>query len=326
MEKHNDKKLEIEVLVDQAWRANEKSERYYEMTYAGATSFLRRKYSRELKDIDFAVSGVPFDCAVTNRPGCRLGPRAIRSASVELASLNSYPFGFDPFKFINVVDYGDCYLNTHEPSSIEVAIYNHAKTIIKSGTKMLTFGGDHFISLPLLRAHVGTYGPVSLLQFDSHCDTWEPQGPIDHGTMFLTAVNEGLINIDSSIQVGLRTHNDLDVGIEVIDIRYIHENGIKKSIERILKRIGKSKCYLTFDIDVLDPAFAPGTGTPVCGGLATWQALEFIRSLSSIDFIGMDLVEVSPPFDHSEITSMAAATIAHDWLCVMADKKRKLNL
>jgi agmatinase len=269
---------------------------------------------------------VPFDSAVTNRPGCRLGPRAIRASSVELASLNSYPFGIDPFQHINVIDYGDCYLNTHKPESIEGSIYQHAKSIIKSGTKMLTFGGDHFISLPLLRAHAEVYGPVSLLQFDSHCDTWEPQGPIDHGTMFLTAVNEGLINVDNSIQVGLRTHNKLDVGIEVIDIRYIHEHGIKKSVERILKRIAETKCYLTFDIDFLDPAFAPGTGTPVCGGVATWQALEFIRSLENINFVGMDLVEVSPPFDHAEITSMAAATVAHDWICIMANQKRKLNL
>ena len=141
--------------------------------------------------------------------------------------------------------------------------------------------------------------------------------------MFLTAVNEGLINVDTSIQVGLRTHNDLDVGIEVIDVRYIHENGIKKSVERILKRINKTNCYMTFDIDFLDPAFAPGTGTPVCGGVATWQALEFIRSLEEINFVGMDLVEVSPPYDHAEITSMAAATVAHDRICIMADKQRK---
>ena len=312
-----------EVLVDQAWRAGDRSKRFYEMTYAGATSFLRRKYSKELNEVDIAVSGVPFDSAVTNRPGCRLGPRAIRSSSVELASLNSYPFGFDPFQHLNVIDYGDCYLNTHKPETIEEAIFTHAKSIIDTNTKMLTFGGDHFISLPLLRAHAEKYGPLSLLQFDSHCDTWEPQGPIDHGTMFLTAVNEGLINVDTSIQVGLRTHNDLDVGIEVIDVRYIHENGIKKSVERILKRINKTNCYMTFDIDFLDPAFAPGTGTPVCGGVATWQALEFIRSLEEINFVGMDLVEVSPPYDHAEITSMAAATVAHDWICIMADKQRK---
>ena len=210
-----------EVLVDQAWRAGDRSKRFYEMTYAGATSFLRRKYSKELNGVDIAVSGVPFDSAVTNRPGCRLGPRAIRSSSVELASLNSYPFGFDPFQHLNVIDYGDCYLNTHKPETIEEAIFTHAKSIIDTNTKMLTFGGDHFTSLPLLRAHAEKYGPLSLLQFDSHCDTWEPQGPIDHGTMFLTAVNEGLINVDTSIQVGLRTHNDLDVGIEVIDVRYI---------------------------------------------------------------------------------------------------------
>ena len=310
-------------LVDQAWYQDKSNSIDYEMTYAGATSFLRRPYSKNLDNVDIAITGIPFDSAVTNRPGCRLGPRAIRSASVELASLKSYPFGFDPFDLIDVVDYGDCYLNPHDPSSIEGAIFNHANKIINSNTKLLSFGGDHFISLPLLRAHAKKYGPLSLLQFDSHCDTWEPQGPMDHGTMFLTAVNEGLIDVKSSIQVGLRTHNDLDVGIEIIDVRFIHENGIKKVLERIYKRIGGKKCYLTFDIDVLDPAFAPGTGTPVSGGIASWQALEFIRGLMNINFVGMDLVEVSPPFDHAEITSIAAATIAHDWLCIMAKKNKK---
>ena len=323
MEKTSNKKDDTDILVDQAWRSKGDTSRYFEMTYAGATSFLRRKYSKDLKGVDIAISGIPFDNAVTNRPGCRLGPRSIRTASVELASLNSFPFGFDPFKFINVIDYGDCYLNTHEPKSIEKTITTHAETIIKSGAKLLTFGGDHFISLPLLRAHAKHYGPVALLQFDSHCDTWEPHGPMDHGTMFLTAIDEGLIDIKHSIQVGLRTHNDIDVGIETIDSRFIHKNGIDLTIKKIKDRIDKSNCYLTFDIDFLDPAFAPGTGTPVCGGLATWQALELVRGLESLNFIGMDLVEVSPPFDHAEITSMAAATIAHDWLCVMAKKNKK---
>ena len=310
-------------LVDQAWRSEKVNLSYYEMTYAGSTSFLRRPYSKNLLDIDIAITGIPFDSAVTFRPGCRLGPRAIRSASVELASLKSYPFGFDPFELLNVIDYGDCYLNPHDPSSIENDIYKHAKTIIDKKTKVLSLGGDHFISLPLLRAHAEKYGSLALLQFDSHCDTWEPQGPMDHGTMFLTAVNEGLIDVENSIQVGLRTHNDLDVGIQVVDVRFIHENGIKQTLEKIYSTIGKKNCYLTFDIDVLDPAFAPGTGTPVSGGIATWQALELIRGLGEINFVGMDLVEVSPPFDHAEITSLAAATIIHDWICVMAKKNKK---
>ena len=321
MNKKNSNFFNKDILTDQAWRSEEKKARYYEMTYAGATSFLRRPYSRDLKNVDIAVSGIPFDCAVTNRPGCRFGPRAIRAASVELASLKSFPFGLDPFEFINVVDYGDCYINAHDPKSIESSIFAHAEKIIQSKSKLLSFGGDHFISLPLLRAHAKHFGPLALLQFDSHCDTWETEGSLDHGTMFLTAVNEGLIDIGSSIQVGLRTHNDLDVGIEVIDSRFIHSEGVPKTIEKILSRISSKLCYLTFDIDFLDPAFAPGTGTPVCGGLATWQALEIIRGLDKINFIGMDLVEVSPPYDHAEITAMAAANIAHDWLCLMAKKK-----
>ena len=323
VKKENNKIFNNDVLTDQAWRSKNKKSRYYEMTFAGATSFLRRPYSRNLKNVDIAVTGVPFDCAVTNRPGCRFGPRSIRTASVELASLKSFPFGFDPFEYINVIDYGDCYINTHDPKSIELSILNHAEKIIKSQSKLLTFGGDHFISLPLLRAHAKHFGPIALLQFDSHCDTWETEGILDHGTMFLTAVNEGLIDIKNSIQVGLRTHNDLDVGIEVIDSRFIYREGVDNTIERILSRVSSKSCYLSFDIDFLDPAYAPGTGTPVCGGLATWQALEILRGLEKINFIGMDLVEVSPPYDHAEITGMAAANIAHDWLCLMAKKNIK---
>ena len=309
-----------DILVDQAWRAQSHRGRSWEMTYAGAISFLRRRYSRDLANVDIVVSGVPFDCAVTYRPGCRLGPRAIRAASVQLAELKAFPFGFDPFGILNVVDYGDCMLNPHDPLGIESAILDHARTIIKNGSLMLTLGGDHFISYPLLKAHVERYGPLALLQFDAHCDTWDVQAPMDHGTMFRRAVDEGLIDVKKSIQVGLRTHNDYDTGMKVLTSPWIHENGVSASRDAIRDHIGDSPCYVSFDIDVLDPAFAPGTGTPVSGGLASWQVLAIIRGLGDLNMKGMDLVEVSPAYDHAEITAIAAATVAHDWLCVMAQR------
>ena len=186
---------------------------------------------------------------------------------------------------------------------------------------MLTFGGDHFVSYPLLKAHAEKYGPISLLQFDAHCDTWEDDGyVIDHGTMFASAINEGLIDVNSSTQIGLRTFNDNDFGFEILSAPWVHKNGIQKSLEIIKKRAENKPMYISFDVDGLDPAFAPGTGTPVSGGLASWQALELIRGLDECNLIGLDIVEVSPPYDHAEITSILAATIAYDWLCVLAKK------
>jgi len=293
----------------------------HEMTYGGALSFLRRKYTRDLKGADIVVSGVPFDGAVTNRPGCRFGPRAIRGASTELASLEAFPFGIDIFETLGVLDYGDCALNPHDPASIPEAISNHARGIIASGAKMLTFGGDHFVSYPLIRAHAEAYGPVALVQFDAHCDTWDDGGsPLNHGSMFLHAKEDQLIDVDHSIQVGLRSYNDSDHGFEILTSPWVHRNGVEAVLERIINRVGDRPTYITFDIDCLDPAFAPGTGTPVPGGLASWQALELIRGLKPLNMIGFDLVEVSPAYDHADITAMAAANIAHDWLAVMALK------
>ena len=306
---------------DAAFLSQEIKGTSHEMTYAGALSFLRRKYTRDLTGADIVVSGVPFDGAVTNRPGCRFGPRAIRGASTELASLKAFPFGFDIFETLGVVDYGDCALDPHDPQSIPEAISNHARGIIKSGAKMLTFGGDHFVSYPLIRAHAEAYGPVALVQFDAHSDTWDDGGsPMNHGSMFLHAKEDKLIDVDHSIQVGLRSYNDSDHGFDILTSPWVHRNGVEAVIERIIDRVGDRPAYITFDIDCLDPAFAPGTGTPVPGGLATWQALELIRGLTPLNMVGFDLVEVSPAYDHADVTAMAAANIAHDWLAVMALK------
>jgi len=313
---------------DQAFLKQQIKGTKHEMTYAGALSFLRRKYSREVDGVRLVVSGSYFDGAVTNRPGTRFGPRAIRAASTELASLDAFPFGFNPFDTLAMVDYGDCALDPHNPQSIPDAITNHARSILAHGCKMLTFGGDHFVALPLIRAHAEKHGPVALVQFDAHSDTWEDGGShLNHGSMFLQGLNEGVIDPSRSIQVGLRSWNDSAHGIEILTSPWVHRNGIPATLEAIMERVGDHPAYISFDIDCLDPAFAPGTGTPVPGGLATWQALELVRGLTPLNMIGMDLVEVSPAYDHADITAMAAANIAHDWICVMAEKagaKRKV--
>jgi len=304
---------------DQAFRKSDIMGRWPEMTYGGAISFLRRRYSRDLAGVDLAVMGVPYDSAVTFRSGCRLGPQAVRAASVQLAELLAFPWGFDPFETLGVIDYGDVFLDPHHPETIAPAIYTAARDIIAGGTKLLSIGGDHSISYPLLKAHAEKYGPVALVQFDAHCDTWPDDGVrMDHGTMFARAARDGIIDVRRSTQVGLRTYNDSDHGFEILTSPWIHKNGIDAVLDVVRSRAGDAPIYISFDIDGLDPAYAPGTGTPVPGGLASWQALEFIRGLAGLNLIGMDLVEVSPPFDTSEITALAAAHVAHDWICVLA--------
>ncbi len=308
-------------LGDQAFRAESNNERWLEMTYGGALSFLRRRYTRDLTDVDVAVSGIPYDAAVTYRPGCRLGPRAIRAASVQLSELDAFPYGFDPFKTLSVVDVGDCMINPHHPDTVVDSITEHTRRLLDANVRTLTFGGDHFVTYPILKAHAEKHGPIALVQFDAHCDTWVDDGTrMDHGTMFARAVNDGLVDASASTQLGLRTYNDHDAGFEILTSPWVHRNGIDKALEIIIERAADKPVYVSFDVDGLDPAFAPGTGTPVSGGLASWQALEFIRGLTPLNLVGMDVVEVSPPYDHAEITALAAATVAHDWLCVLAQQ------
>jgi agmatinase len=307
---------------DQAFLAGDNQQTWHEMTYGGALSFARRRYSRVLDKVDVVVSGIPYDCAVTNRSGCRLGPRAIRAGSTQLAELKHFPFGFNPFDHLSVIDYGDCYLDPHHPQSVFTAIERHADLIVGSGAKMLSFGGDHSVSYPLLKAHAKKYGPVALVQFDAHCDTWPDDGKrLDHGTMFARAATEGIIDVAASTQIGLRTYNDSDHGFEILTSPWVHRNGIDAAIDIVCQRAAGKAVYLSFDIDGLDPAFAPGTGTPVAGGLASWQGLEFVRGLEPLQLIGMDVVEVAPAYDHAEITAIAAASVAYDWLAVLAKQK-----
>jgi len=298
-----------------------------EPAYSGVLSFMRRKYTKDLTGVDVAISGVPLDLMVSHRPGTRFGPEAVRKASAVLETVHPYAWDFDPFDRLAVIDYGDCYFDARKPDTIVNAIYEHAEKIIDAGVFMLTLGGDHFVSYPLIKAHAEKYGPLSLIHFDAHSDTWdyEDEDANDHGNMFRRAHREGLVNSKKSVQVGIRTRNPDTYGYNILHAPWVFKNGPEATVAEIKRIVGNNKAYLTFDIDCLDPAYAPGTGTPVMGGLTSYLVLEIIRGLTGINYAGMDIVEVSPAYDVGEITSLAAATIAADLLCVLAHDKGPLD-
>ena len=309
----------MEKWTDRAFLGSHRMGMGREPTYSGATSLFRRRYSRDLARADIVAWGVPCDLTVTNRPGCRFGPRAIRAASTNLAwSGGPWMWGADPFETINMVDYGDCSFDHGFPGEIPEWIYTEAKEILESGAFLLSMGGDHFVSYPILKAQAELHGPVSLIQIDAHSDTWEETTKrFDHGSMFYHAAVEGILSPEHSVQAAIRSRNDKTHGFKVLDAQWVHENGIDATVAEITSTVGDRPAYLSFDIDALDPAFAPGTGTPVCGGIATWQAQSLIRKLVGINLVGADLVEVSPPFDHAEITALAGATLLLDMVCLV---------
>jgi len=289
-------------------------------SFGGAGSFFRTPYSRDLTGVDVAVSGVPLDIATTNRSGARLGPRAIRNASLSLAWERPWPWKRDPLLEMAVVDYGDCAGGLLSVKQIE----EHVDTILAAGAASLLLGGDHFISYPSLCAHAKVHGPISLIHFDAHTDTWPSSGEgINHGTMFYKAAKEGIVLPESSIQIGIRTTNDESLGYKIVSAADVHRQGCDAVIAQIKERVGNNPAYITFDIDCLDPAFAPGTGTPVPGGLSSFQALDIIRGLIGINLVGMDVVEVAPSYDHAEMTALAGAQIAIELLCLYDECRRK---
>lgn len=293
-----------------------------ETTYAGALSFMRRKYTRDLTEADVAIMGVPYDLAASGRSGTRFGPRGVRAACSHVSWSKPWPWEADPFEALNIVDYGDCEFDYGYPHKVKDEIEQAVRKILATDTALLSIGGDHFITYPILKAHVEKHGPVSLIQFDAHSDTWaDEEGRIDHGTMLWHAIREGLVVPERSVQVGIRTHNDDPMGMNIINAIDVQNSTPKQVADKVRAIVGDHQTYVTFDIDVLDPSAAPGTGTPVIGGLTTFQAQEIIRNLAGIDVIGMDVVEVSPPFDVAEITALAGATIANDLLCLYAAGK-----
>lgn len=306
---------------DNAFRRDNLKGTQWEPTYAGALSFMRRKYTRDLSGVDIAVTGIPFDQAVSHRSGTRMGPEGIRKASAENAWGPFWPWNFDPFDTLAVIDYGDCFFDWGRKENFPQALEDHAAAILSSGAEMISLGGDHYISYPLLKAHAKKHGPLSLVHFDAHRDV-EPDdgGRIDHGTMFGYAVREGLIDPKKSVQIGLRTvfTGEKTYGFRLVYADEVHDSSSAAIAQIVKDVVGANKAYLTFDIDCLDPSAAPGTGTPIPGGLTYHQAASIIRKLTDINFVAMDMVEVSPPYDHADITSGAACGLIMEYLCLRA--------
>lgn len=306
--------------VDRAIGNGDLKGRAYENTFGGVTSFLRRRYTKDLAGVDLAITGIPFDQAVTNRPGTRLGPRAIREASTLQPYDPPYGWNFDPISAFAIADYGDLAFDYAHIDQFPAALEAHIAGILEQGAGVISLGGDHYISFPILRAHVAKHGPLALIQFDAHSDTWpdDDMTRVDHGTMFYKAVKEGLIIPEKSVQIGIRTVNEDTLGVNIIDAREVHEKGPAATAAKARAIVGDHPVYLTFDIDALDPGFAPGTGTPVWGGLSSGQAAIALRDLAGINMVGGDVVEVSPPYDPSGATAVAGAHVAMELICLWA--------
>jgi len=311
--------------VDHAFTRETDRGQSYENAFGGAVSFMRRRYTKDLTGVNIAVTGVPFDQAVTNRPGTRLGPRAIREASSLQACDAPYGWDEDVFSTRTIIDYGDLAFDYANVPAFPGDLQSHIAKILQSGAAPVTLGGDHYISFPILRAFAEVYGPISMIQVDAHTDTWkdDDMGRVDHGTMFYKAVKMGLIDVTKSAQIGIRTHNPDTLGITIIDAREVHESGPSAVAAKVREIVGDSPVYLSFDIDGLDPGFAPGTGTPVWGGLSSGQAAIFLRDLAGINMVGGDIVEVSPAYDPTGATAVAGAHVAMELICLWSWTRRK---
>ncbi len=300
---------------------------YVTPPFAGIATFGRQPHTRELAGVDVAVVGVPYDGATSYRSGTRFGPRAIREQSLLLWGYNN-ALQVAPFEKLKVIDYGDVDVIPVDVVGTHQAVEREVATLVKAGCRVVTLGGDHSISLPLLRVHRQKYGPLAVVHFDAHPDTWDEEFPgrkFSHGTPFRRAIDEGLIDLDAYVQIGIRgptpAAHDYDdarrLGARMITFDEALSLGTDGVIAEIRRRVGPRPMYLTFDIDAVDPAFAPGTGTPEVGGFSSWQALQMVRGLRGLNLVGCDLVEVSPPFDSQGITAILAANLAFEFLSLM---------
>ncbi len=292
--------------------------------YANLFGFLGAPVGRERKGApaDVAVLGVPYDLGTTGRSGTRSGPAAIRQASGNLRWEEArWPWTYALADHLRLIDCGDLIFTPGDSAAFCSALQDRAAEVIGSGKVLLSLGGDHFITLPLLRAHHAVYGQMALIHFDAHTDTYQWGGEYDHGTMFHRAPEEGLIDPAASIQIGIRTEYDYEKHLfKVLDADTVNNQPIGETVSSIRERVGQRKVYLSFDIDCLDPAFAPGTGTPVAGGVSSNTALQIIRGLKGLDIVGMDIVEVAPSYDHAETTALAAATLATEMLYLQVER------
>ena len=294
--------------------------------FADVATFFRLPINKNLKDLDYCISGVPWDGGTTNRPGARHGPREVRNASslIRLYHPVSLKSPYDNFE---IADIGDCPVNPADLQDSLAKIKEFYENVVTSKTIPLSIGGDHLISLPILRA-LAKDGPVGLFQFDSHSDTWDSYFggyKYTHGTPFRRAIEENLINPKKYVMLGIRGSlydpDDMkwakEQGVTIITIDEYYKMGFEKSMKIVKDILGNSPSYLTFDIDGIDPTYAPGTGTPEVGGFNVREAQLIIRELNQMNFIGADVVEVSPPFDVNNMTSLVGATIAFEILCAM---------
>lgn len=292
------------------------------------TTFMDVPYVPDIAalDAEIVIQGAPFDLATTRQPGTRFGPNAVRTASADLQwEPIRWPWTFNVFEKQRIIDRGNVDFAYADMPGMAAALQRDTAAILDTGARVLTFGGDHYVTLPLLRAHAAKHGPLAFIQFDAHCDT-DVSDHDHHGVMFHKAVGEGLILPEHAVQVGIRTWFDPPTHrLKVIDADRATELGPKQTAAQIRTIVGDRPAYLTFDIDGLDPAFAPGTGTPVPGGLSTNFALQMLRALTGLNIIGADLVEVSPPYDPAGVTALAGAAIALDVLHVMASTGRTVT-
>jgi agmatinase len=300
--------------------------------YAGLGTFARIPMIESVPDYDVAILGVPFDGGTSYRPGARFGPMGIRQASRHLRPRFHVELDTAPLEEIQVVDAGDVPCTPYDIEEAMRQIEDMAREVLGAdGRRIVTLGGDHTIALPMLRAAHRQHGPTALVHFDAHLDTWGTyfEAPFTHGTVFRRAFEEGLLAEDKSIHVGIRgpIYDQLDLvddasfGFRIIRAGDLDFLGVEGAADQIRQRVGDAPVYLSIDIDVLDPAFAPGTGTPEMGGLNSRELLHVLRRLNGLNIIGADVVETAPDYDHAEITCLAAATVAFDLVTLMSKKR-----
>ncbi|MEL6963013.1 MAG: agmatinase [Pseudomonadota bacterium] len=298
--------------------------------YMNIPTFMRTPFADDPSDVDIGLIGVPYDNAVTNRPGARHGPREIRNASTMMRTIH-HVTRVNPYSLCRVGDLGDVPLpHLFDDQAVVDDIENFYRKVAAASVTPLSIGGDHSITYPILKA-LGTKQPLGLVHIDAHTDTWDQflNTKFSHGAPFRRAVEAGVLDPKRTIQIGIRGAQNADegwhyaqeMGMRVVFIEELTERGCAEILEETRQIIGDRPAYVTFDIDSLDPAFAPGTGTPEFGGLTPIQAQALVRGLDGLNLVGGDVVEVSPPFDHANITALAGATMAYELLCILASAR-----
>lgn len=307
---------------DQVGDLNGVPGRQAEMPYSGIRTFMRRPHTQALTGVDYAVFGVPFDLATSGRPGARFGPSALREASSHLSGDKVWPWNIKPFENLSVIDIGDVPFHRGQTEEMLRNTISLGRKIVDAGVGTVMLGGDHCVTYCALKALAEKHGPLALIHFDAHRDILD-SAYLDHGTFVYHAAKENLIDQEHSVQIGIRTHYEKNDTMQVLYRDWMHTNGWQGALQRIQETIGNRKAYLTIDIDSIDPAFAPGTGTPVVDGLHPNDIISILRNSQQFDIVGMDLVEVSPAYDNAEITSLLGASLILEFFCSRAVRKQQ---